>query len=88
MHEAGTGLKGHAAAAICGSKGTGKSSFGRLLLNTLLNTCREVAWLDTDCGQPEFTVPGLHTSHPQDTPVATCLGCQPLPHVTLFITRG
>lgn len=79
MHEARAGLRGHAAAAICGSKGTGKSSFGRLLLNNLLNTCREVAWLDTDCGQPEFTVPGLHTLHPQITAVETCLGCNHCP---------
>ena len=70
MHEASTGLRGHATAAVCGSKGTGKSTFGRLLLNALLNVCPEVAWLDTDCGQPEFTVPGVqpeataqHTAH-------------------------
>ena len=59
MHEACAGLRGHATAAVCGSKGTGKSTFGRLLLNALLNVCEEVAWLDTDCGQPEFTVPGV-----------------------------
>ena len=59
MHEACAGLRGRAAAAVCGSKGTGKSTFGRLLLNALLNVCEEVAWLDTDCGQPEFTVPGV-----------------------------
>ena len=59
MHAASTGLRGRATAAVCGSKGTGKSTFGRLLLNALLNVCGEVAWLDTDCGQPEFTVPGV-----------------------------
>ncbi len=59
MQEASAGFRGHAIAAVCGSKGTGKSTFGRLLLNSLLNVCSEVAWLDTDCGQPEFTVPGL-----------------------------
>ena len=59
MHEASAGLRGHATAAVCGSKGAGKSTFGRLLLNALLNVCAEVAWLDTDCGQPEFTVPGV-----------------------------
>lgn len=43
---------------IAGSKGAGKSSFGRLLVNSLLNVSSAVAYLDTDLGQPEFTVPG------------------------------
>lgn len=62
MQEASAGFRGHAVAAVCGSKGTGKSTFGRLLLNSLLSACSEVAWLDTDCGQPEFTVPGLSST--------------------------
>ena len=62
MQEASAGFRGHAIAAVCGSKGTGKSTFGRLLLNSLLSVCSEVAWLDTDCGQPEFTVPGLSST--------------------------
>ena len=44
--------------AVCGTKNTGKSSFGRLLANCCLNWAAQVAWLDTDPGQPEFTVPG------------------------------
>lgn len=44
--------------AVCGSKGVGKSTFARLLTNAMLNTCHQVAYLDTDCGQPEFTPPG------------------------------
>lgn len=44
--------------AVCGAKGAGKSTFGRLLANALLNLAREVAWLDADPGQPQFTVPG------------------------------
>jgi hypothetical protein len=43
--------------AVCGSKGVGKSTFARLLVNTLLNTCPAVGYLDSDCGQPEFTTP-------------------------------
>jgi hypothetical protein len=43
----------------CGGKKTGKSTFARLLVNTLLNIHPEVVFLDTDCGQPEFTPPGL-----------------------------
>ena len=45
--------------AVCGAKAVGKSSFLRLLVNKLLNTHPCVAYLDTDCGQPEFTVPGM-----------------------------
>lgn len=44
---------------IAGPKGVGKSTFSRYLVNTLLNTCSSVAYLDSDCGQPECTPPGL-----------------------------
>jgi polynucleotide 5'-kinase involved in rRNA processing len=48
--------------AVVGSKQTGKSTFARLLVNSLLNRAPLVAYLDTDCGQSEFTAPGgLHT---------------------------
>ena len=60
-HGASSRGRGGCAVAVCGSKGVGKSSFGRLLANTLLNWTRQVAWLETDCGQPEFTVPGNFT---------------------------
>ena len=63
MQEACASSGAPAVAAVCGSKGTGKSTFSRLLLNSLLNTCSQVAWLDADCGQSEFTVPGQHTSN-------------------------
>ena len=58
MQEACSGSGGPAVTAVCGSKGTGKSTFARLLLNSLLNVCSEVALLEADCGQPEFSVPG------------------------------
>ena len=45
-------------AAVCGSKGTGKSSMARLLCNALLDVCPCVGFLETDCGQAEHTVPG------------------------------
>ena len=44
--------------AITGTKGIGKSGFARLLVNTLLGQHSVVAYMDTDLGQPEFTVPG------------------------------
>lgn len=45
--------------AVTGSKGVGKSTLARLLVNSLLEACPVVAFLDTDCGQSELTVPGL-----------------------------
>ena len=46
------------AVAVAGSKGVGKSTLARLLVNSLLEVCPVVAFLDTDCGQSELTVPG------------------------------
>lgn len=44
--------------AVVGSKQVGKSSFSRLLINSLLDRHAAVAYLDTDCGQAEFSAPG------------------------------
>lgn len=44
---------------ILGNRKVGKSSFCRFLTNTLLNVRREVAFMDLDCGQTEFTPPGF-----------------------------
>ncbi|KAK9813030.1 hypothetical protein WJX72_007830 [[Myrmecia] bisecta] len=54
---------------VCGSKGVGKSTCARLLVNTLLNCYPRVAYLDTDCGQAEFTVPGMLSLCLLDTPI-------------------
>lgn len=44
--------------AVTGSKGSGKSAFGRLLVNSFLSQGhRVVVYLDLDPGQPEFTPP-------------------------------
>ncbi|EFX00884.1 RNA processing protein [Grosmannia clavigera kw1407] len=47
---------------VCGPKGSGKSTFSRLLTNRLLteeaSTGGAVAMLDIDPGQPEFATPG------------------------------
>lgn len=55
--------------AICGGKKVGKSTFARYLVNKLLNTHPSVAHLETDCGQPEFTPPGLVSLTVLDAPV-------------------
>ena len=62
---------------VCGCKGAGKSTFARLLLNRLAGA-GGVAYLDTDCGQAEFTPPGTCTLADivQDSgPVQGLLGC-------------
>ncbi|KAJ8390174.1 hypothetical protein AAFF_G00110480 [Aldrovandia affinis] len=43
---------------VCGSKNTGKSTFNRHLINTLLNHTASVDYLECDLGQTEFTPPG------------------------------
>ncbi|CAN8256676.1 unnamed protein product [Cochlearia groenlandica] len=46
-------------ALVCGPKNSGKSTFSRNLVETLLQRYKKVAYLDTDVGQPEFTAPGF-----------------------------
>lgn len=55
--------------AVCGPKGTGKSNFARLITNQLVQWAGECYYLDTDCGQPEFTRPGLVSLTRVDAPV-------------------
>ncbi|XP_035377210.1 polynucleotide 5'-hydroxyl-kinase NOL9 [Electrophorus electricus] len=43
---------------VCGAKNSGKSSFNRHLINTLLNHTASVEYLECDLGQTEFTPPG------------------------------
>ncbi|XP_078342508.1 uncharacterized protein LOC144628299 [Oculina patagonica] len=44
---------------ICGGKDIGKSTFARYLTNSLLNSQKELYFLECDVGQTEFTPPGL-----------------------------
>ncbi|KAJ8265595.1 hypothetical protein COCON_G00146940 [Conger conger] len=43
---------------VCGAKNTGKSTFNRHLINTLLNHTASVDYLECDLGQTEVTPPG------------------------------
>ena len=52
-----------------GPKRVGKSTFARLLLNRLLAKYDQVAYLDTDLGQPEFSPPGFVSLSVLDSPV-------------------
>ncbi|KAJ0977933.1 hypothetical protein J5N97_013407 [Dioscorea zingiberensis] len=50
-------------AVICGPKNSGKSTFSRYLINTLLPRYKKVGYLDTDVGQPDFFLPGCLSIH-------------------------
>lgn len=43
----------------CGPRKVGKSTFGRFIANSLINNHDNVAYLDLDCGQTEFSTPGF-----------------------------
>lgn len=61
--------EGNISVLVCGAKGVGKSTVCRLLVNRMLGRHTQVAFLDCDLGQPEFTPPGLVSLHKLDTPV-------------------
>mmetsp|Transcript_11759 Transcript_11759/g.19124 ORF Transcript_11759/g.19124 Transcript_11759/m.19124 type:complete len:755 (+) Transcript_11759:154-2418(+) len=44
---------------VCGFRGTGKSTFCRFALNSMLNRMKRVAYLECDVSQTEFTPPGM-----------------------------
>ncbi|KAH8834189.1 hypothetical protein DL96DRAFT_1703802 [Flagelloscypha sp. PMI_526] len=48
---------------VRGTRNCGKSTFARVMLNTLLNSYDAVAYLDTDLGQSEFTPSGFVGIH-------------------------
>uniref|UniRef100_A0ACD5VVI2 Uncharacterized protein n=1 Tax=Avena sativa TaxID=4498 RepID=A0ACD5VVI2_AVESA len=55
---------------VCGPANSGKSTFSRLLLNSLLPRYGRVGYLDTDVGQPEFSPPGCLSIHVVDETIA------------------
>jgi polynucleotide 5'-kinase involved in rRNA processing len=48
---------------VCGEKSMGKSTLTRYVTNLFLNCHQEVAYLDLDVGQTEFTIPGVVSIH-------------------------
>ncbi|KAG1048911.1 hypothetical protein G6F43_008731 [Rhizopus delemar] len=54
---------------VCGGKDLGKSSFSKYLLNRLLTKYKQVAYIETDLGQSEFTPSGLLSLHYIQHPV-------------------
>ncbi|KNC79534.1 hypothetical protein SARC_08078 [Sphaeroforma arctica JP610] len=55
--------------AVVGGKDVGKSTFARFMVNRLLGTYKNVAYLDSDLGQCEFTPPGLVSLTVCETPL-------------------
>ncbi|XP_038577807.1 polynucleotide 5'-hydroxyl-kinase NOL9 [Micropterus salmoides] len=51
-------MDGCAVILVCGTKNVGKSTFIRILINTLLNHTSSVDYLEGDLGQTEFTPAG------------------------------
>ncbi|KAL1936234.1 hypothetical protein VTP01DRAFT_368 [Rhizomucor pusillus] len=56
-------------ALVCGNKNSGKSTYARYIANQLLNTHTQVAFLETDLGQSEFTSPCMVALHVLDAPI-------------------
>ncbi|KAM0791030.1 hypothetical protein ACM66B_004327 [Microbotryomycetes sp. NB124-2] len=56
-------------ALVQGPKRVGKSTLARQLVNTILQTHAQVAFLDTDLGQPEFAPPGCVSLTVLDRPI-------------------
>lgn len=54
---------------VIGNRNTGKSTFTRHLVNRLLSTHKEIAYLDCDLGQPEMTPSGLLSLSVLNTPL-------------------
>lgn len=51
-------MDGCAVILVCGTKNVGKSTFIRVLINTLLNHTASIDYLEADLGQTEFTPAG------------------------------
>lgn len=60
---------GNGAIAITGRQNTGKSTMAKFIVNRLLNTYSQVAYLETDIGQPELNAPGLVALHLVSAPL-------------------
>lgn len=54
---------------VCGAKDMGKSSYCRYLINRLLTKYKQVAYIETDVGQSEFTPAGLLSLHYLSNPI-------------------
>ncbi|XP_046569145.1 polynucleotide 5'-hydroxyl-kinase NOL9-like isoform X2 [Haliotis rubra] len=53
----------------CGGKNSGKSTLNRHLINSALNVCKGVSYLELDIGQTEFSPPGCTSLHNVTEPV-------------------
>ncbi|KAH9916798.1 uncharacterized protein B0H18DRAFT_1124020 [Fomitopsis serialis] len=71
---------------VKGPRNTGKSTFGKVLLNALLTRYRRVAFLECDMGQSEFTPAGMVALNILDAPVFGPAFTHPcLPYASHFV---
>ncbi|KAG6884901.1 hypothetical protein C0993_007358 [Termitomyces sp. T159_Od127] len=71
---------------VKGPKKSGKSTFARTLVNTLLNQYQKVAYLECDLGQSEFTPGGMVALNVVSTPLFGPPFTHPtLPHIAHYI---
>ncbi|KAG0046663.1 Polynucleotide 5'-hydroxyl-kinase grc3 [Gryganskiella cystojenkinii] len=68
VDENGNRVKKPPVAVVCGGKKMGKSTFSRLIINSMLNRYRKVAFIECDVGQSEFTPVGMVALHVVETP--------------------
>lgn len=62
-------LSNSTAVVTVGSKGAGKSTFNRYLINCMLNHYELVNYIDCDIGQPEFTISGCISVNHVTSPI-------------------
>jgi len=55
--------------AVCGGKNTGKSSLCRYIVNSLLSSYKKIDYMDIDCGQTEYSPPGLVSCYTLSEPM-------------------
>ncbi|CAG8512517.1 11888_t:CDS:10 [Ambispora gerdemannii] len=59
----------HPVIILFGRKNVGKSTFSKILTNTLLNRHPRIAYIESDIGQPEFTPSGIVSLNIIDSPI-------------------
>ncbi|XP_065178777.1 polynucleotide 5'-hydroxyl-kinase NOL9-like [Sycon ciliatum] len=74
-----TSHSGPTSAMVCGGTNVGKSSFGRLLVNSLLNSHERVVFIETDVGQTELSPPAMLSLHCLTRPLIGPPFCHQVP---------
>ncbi|KAI8872494.1 hypothetical protein GQ42DRAFT_105216, partial [Ramicandelaber brevisporus] len=74
---------------VCGPLNSGKSTFLRYLINTMLQTHDRIVLLDTDMGQPEITPPGFVSLNIVQSPLLgpPYANCARVPYRSAFLAK-